>query len=275
MGERSGIEWTNATWNPWHGCIKVSPGCKNCYMYRDKKRFGQNPTQIVRSKTTFRDPLSWKDPRLIFTCSWSDWFLEEADEWRDEAWEIVRFTPHHTYQILTKRPERIHSCLPSDWGAGWENVWLGVSIENQRYIHRKQILQEIPCSVRFISAEPLIGHLNLGSLRMIDWVITGGESGPGAREMILDWARSIREQCLAAHVAYFHKQNGGTSKVNGAWGGRNLDGLTWSQFPSENSQFRTAAVDRNKSIHRAGKSAMPNNSLERTGHARAATSRVA
>lgn len=231
MAEQSLIEWTDATWNPWHGCIKVSPGCKNCYMYRGKERWGRDPRAVVRSRTTFADPLRWSEPRLIFACSWSDWFIKDADPWRAEAWDIIRKTPHHTYQILTKRPERIAQSLPSDWGRGWPNVWLGVSIENQDYTFRKDILCQIPSNIRFISAEPLLGPIDLGPLDGMHWVITGGESGPNARPMHADWARSIRTQCEAANIPYFHKQNGGTSLVSGAWGGRMLDGKTWDGIP--------------------------------------------
>jgi protein gp37 len=232
MGEESLIEWTDATWNPWHGCIKVSPGCKNCYMYRGKERWGGDPRAVVRSSTTFADPLRWPKPHLVFACSWSDWFIEEADPWRAEAWDIIRKTHHHTYQILTKRPERIEQSLPSDWGEGWPNVWLGVSIENQEYGFRKDILCQIPCRIRFISAEPLLGPIDFGSLEDIHWVITGGESGPNARPMRPEWARSIRTQCQAAKIPYFHKQNGGTKMVSGAWGGRILDGKTWDAIPA-------------------------------------------
>src|SRR5689334_23079211 len=161
MGERTNIGWTDATWNPWHGCKKVSPGCKHCYMYRDKERYGQDPTKVVRSKTKFRDPFKWADGRMVFTCSWSDWFIEEADAWRPEAWEIIKATPHHTYQILTKRPERIAGHLPPDWGRGYPNVWLGVSVENQDYVERILRLLAEPAAVHFISAEPLLGPLNL------------------------------------------------------------------------------------------------------------------
>lgn len=231
MAKSSGIEWTDATWNPWHGCIKVSPGCKNCYMYRDKRRFGQEPASVVRSKTTFHDPLTWKSPRFIFTCSWSDWLIESADDWREEAWDIIRRTPHHTYQILTKRPERLLEHLPSDWHDGWANVWLGVSIESQKYISRKHLVEQVPASVRFISAEPLIGPINLGSLADIDWVITGGESGSNPRVMDSKWAISVRDQCLHSGIPYFHKQNGGSKKLNGAWGGRMLGGRTWNEIP--------------------------------------------
>lgn len=231
MGEISKIEWTDATWNPWHGCIKVSPGCKNCYMYRDKKRYGQDPYTVVRSKApTFSAPLKWKDPRMVFTCSWSDFFIEEADEWRAYAWEVIRQTPHHTYQILTKRPERILDNLPHDWPL--KNVWLGVSIESQEQIKRAETLKQVLCYKRFLSLEPLldrvdlcetfgmwwnstmqcfesVGHAINGS-RSIDWVIVGGESGPGFRQINPDWARSIRDQCKAAGVPFFMKQMSGT-----------------------------------------------------------------
>src|SRR3990167_11527130 len=110
MSDKTHINWTEATWNPWHGCIKVSPGCKNCYMYREKNRYGQDPAVVVRSKpATFNAPLKWKEPARVFTCSWSDFFIKQADPWRDEAWDIIYQTPHLTYLILTKRPERIEA----------------------------------------------------------------------------------------------------------------------------------------------------------------------
>jgi protein gp37 len=301
MGEKSAIEWTQNTWNPWQGCRKVSPGCKFCYMYRDKIRYGQDPTIVVRSSpATFNAPLKWKEPALVFTCSWSDWFVEEADSWRDEAWDIIRRTPHLTYQVLTKRPERIANHLPADWGDGYPNVWLGTSVESQKYgMERIPLLQKIPAAVRFLSCEPLLGPVNLSRCTKptdddwemvndleasldedepeefipeneeecdwinygndlvessahkewrswreeragyfalkhdIDWVITGGESG--AKDKIrpanLDWFRSIRDQCQSAGIAYFHKQHGGSNKVNGIWGGRELDGRTHDDMP--------------------------------------------
>ncbi len=136
MGKSTLIEWTNASWNPWRGCHKVSQGCKHCYMFRDQTKYGHDPNVVVRSKTTFNDPLKWTQhvrngaQLKVFTCSWSDWFIKEADPWRDEAWSIIRATPNIIYQILTKRAESIHDCLPEDWGNGWPNVWLGVSVEN-------------------------------------------------------------------------------------------------------------------------------------------------
>lgn len=251
MGKNSAIEWTNNTWNPWQGCVKVSQGCKNCYMYRDKKRYRQDPTTVVRSsRATFNKPLTWKEPALVFTCSWSDFFIEEADGWRDDAWKIIRQTPHLTYQILTKRPENIIDRLPIDWGNGWgngwPNVWLGVSVEMQRYAdERIPILVSIPATVKFLSCEPLLGAIDLqlagfnygrdSHHEYIDWVIAGGESGPNYRPADLEWFRSIRDQCQSANIPFFFKQIGGSSRIDGVWGGRELDGRTWSEMPQERS----------------------------------------
>jgi protein gp37 len=260
MGTTTHINWTEHTWNPWQGCRKVSPGCKFCYMYRDKERYGQDPKKVVRSTpATFNKPLGWKEPARVFTCSWSDWFIEEADAWRDEAWDIIKRTPHLTYQILTKRPERIADHLPADWGEGYLNVWLGVSVESQEYANERiPLLLQAPAQVRFLSCEPLLGPLDLeyircpwcnefeddcpmcmadadgnwiNSLLSINWVITGGESGPKARPAQLEWFKSIRDQCQSNYVAYHHKQHGGWHRVNGEWGGRELDGKTWDELP--------------------------------------------
>jgi len=233
MTIQSAIEWTNDTWNPWQGCLKVSPGCKYCYMYRDKKRYGQDPYAVVRSKPpTFNAPLNKLEGPLVFTCSWSDFFIDVADEWRDDAWDIIRKTPHLTYQILTKRPERIADHLPNDWGSGWDNVWLGVSVETNTQMWRIEVLRSIPAAVRFISAEPLLETITL-DLDGYSWVISGGESGIGDnwRPAELSWFRDIRDQCQVAGVPFFHKQHGGNRKINKAWGGRKLDGRTWDEMP--------------------------------------------
>jgi protein gp37 len=215
MARQTAIEWTDATWNPWMGCEKVSPGCAHCYMYREQRQYGQDPSVVRRSKTRFGEPLRWDQPRMVFTCSWSDWFHPGADDWRDEAWAIVRSTPHLTYQILTKRPELIGERLPADWGSGYPNVWLGVSIENSRFTWRADELREIPAAVRFISAEPLIGSLfeDRGNrrpleLRGVDWVIVGGESGPGSRRLDIRWVEEIAAACDDAAIAFFMKQLG-------------------------------------------------------------------
>lgn len=226
MARISAIEWTEATWNPWHGCTKVSPGCAHCYMYREKKRYGQEPAKVVRSKTTFDAPLKWKEPQLIFTCSWSDFFIEEADPWRDEAWEIIRSTPQHAYQILTKRPQRIAANLPQGWP--FENVCLGVSVENPRFYGRIEMVRKIPAFVRFLSLEPLLAPMPHLPLAGISWVIVGGESGPGCRPMKPEWVRDIRDQCARAGVPFFFKQWGGLRKNIT---GRLFEGRVWDEMP--------------------------------------------
>ncbi|CAN5443705.1 DUF5131 family protein [soil metagenome] len=240
MSEQTKIQWTTASWNPWHGCRKVSDGCKFCYMYRDKSRYGQDPTKVVRSRTTFNQPLKMTEPSLIFTCSWSDWFIEEADAWRGEAWKIIKDTPHHTYQILTKRPENIVHRLPDDWGEGYENVWLGVSVEHQEAAdERIESLLYVKAKTRFLSVEPLLGEVDLTrigetqfsagtncltgkkhrlysedkNLPKIDWVIIGGESGNHHgkfqfRPCELEWIENLVWQCNSADVPVFVKQLG-------------------------------------------------------------------
>lgn len=254
---KTAIAWTDATWNPWYGCRKVSAGCKNCYMFRDMGRYGKDPNIVQRSRTTFNAPLRWKEPAKVFTCSWSDFFIEEADSWRGEAWEIIKKTPHLTYQICTKRPERIAAHLPSDWGTGYPNVWMGATAENQEQLDgRVFFLLKVPAPVHWLSIEPMLGPVDLSKVAMcewyagglieprpgtiggkampaarlrprIDWVIVGGESGPGYRLMDLDWARSIRDQCQSAGVAYFFKQESGPRPGTNAI----LDGKEWHEFP--------------------------------------------
>lgn len=214
----SPIEWTDVTWNPWHGCHKLSDGCKFCYMYRDKMKYGQDAKVVVRGKTTFDYPHKLKDAKKVFTCSWSDFFIEEADVWRDEAWEIIRSTPHLTYQILTKRPERILENLPNDWGDGYDHVWLGVTVENNATRHRLDTLAEIPAKLRFISFEPLLEHLELADYMPIlteyyRWAILGGESGNCTglyryRPSNLEWYEYLVDVCKIAGMAVFVKQLG-------------------------------------------------------------------
>lgn len=221
MAESSKIQWTDATWNCWHGCVKVSTGCKFCYMYRDKERYGQDPTTVLRSKTKFNDPLKWKDPKLIFTCSWSDFFIEQADPWRDKAWEIIKSTPHHTYQILTKRPERIDKCLPDDWddwGEDYKHVWIGVSGEDIKSTeHRLQVLIQSRAMFKFLSAEPLLEPIHTEIiaylLQYINWCIIGGESGSNAgkyryRPCRVPWIQNLIRVCDEQNLPVFVKQLG-------------------------------------------------------------------
>ena len=241
MASTSKIQWTGGTWNPWTGCRKVSPGCKFCYMYRDKERYGKDPKEVIRSKSTFDQPLKWTEPRLIFTCSWSDFFIKDADEWRDDAWDIIRRTPHHTYQILTKRPERVMECLPDDWGDGYPNVWLGVSVENQEmYDARVPMLADIPAAVRFLSLEPLIGPIDVDTKGQylehdIHWVIIGGESGNDTgkyryRRADIKWFTDIITDVLKYGVATFFKQTG--TYVAKKMGLKDRHGGDWDEFPT-------------------------------------------
>ena len=229
MGKKSAIDWTNDTWNPWQGCHKISPGCRNCYMYRDKKRYGNDPAKVVRSApATFRLPYKLKGP-LVFVCSWSDFFIEEADEWRDEAIQIIKDNSNLTFQILTKRPERINIELP-------ENVWLGVTVENQEMADRRiPELLVIPAVRHFISVEPMLNPvflrdewMTIMNLHSINWVIAGCESGPGARTMQTEWARSLKDQCVDAGVPFFLKQMMVAGKLVKM---PELDGQVWDQMP--------------------------------------------
>lgn len=247
MGKDSKIDWCDHTWNPWQGCHKVGPGCANCYMYREKTRYGQDPDVVIRSASkTFNAPFLWRHPALVFSCSWTDFFIEEADPWRNEAWDIIRQTPWLTYQILTKRPERILEHLPDDWGKGWNHVWLGISAESQPWLMERWLhLKQVPARLYWLSIEPMLKPMDIRSYiapprplvsagwPTISWVITGGESGPKdkIRLVDLDSFRSIRDQCLMFDIPYFHKQHGGHRKIDGVWGGRVLDGRTWDQLP--------------------------------------------
>ena len=234
MAKNTGISWADHTWNPWQGCRKVSPGCLNCYMYRDKKRYGQDPETVVRSKpSTFNAPLHWKEQARVFVCSWSDFFIEDADEWREEAWEIMRATPHLTYMLLTKRPENIKGRLPMAYeafGGGWPlpNVWLGVTAKNQEMANKRLavLLFDVPAVKRFVSVEPMVGPVDLGhalckawsdgGLTMgnyLDWVIVGGESGPNARDMDPMWALHLKEQCADTNTPFFMKQMSGKTPI--------------------------------------------------------------
>ncbi len=241
MGKNSGIEWTDHTWNPWYGCQKVSPGCKHCYAERDMQRHGRDFNTVTRASTVFDAPLRWQDRAFVFTCSWSDFFIEKADEWRDEAWEIIRKTPHLTYQILTKRPDNIHSRLPEDWGEGYPNVWLGTSIESHAQRFRADELLRYKAAKHFLSMEPLLGPVDIQAYLIhdngspgdrIDWVIAGGESGSGFRNCKADWIRKIQLSCQLEGVPFFFKQWGGTSRIDGVWGGNELDGKTYEEMPS-------------------------------------------
>jgi protein gp37 len=243
MGDRSSIEWTEATWNPTTGCDRTSPGCDNCYALTLAKRLkamgvakyqsdGDPRTSGPGFKLTLHDevldqPRRWKQPRTVFVNSMSDLFHSEVPvEFIRNVFDIIANTPQHQYQILTKRSKRLVAVASLlDWP---DNLWMGVSVESDRYRFRIDHLRQVPAAVKFLSCEPLLGPLHNINLNEIDWVIAGGESGPGARQMLLPWISDIRDQCRAADVQFFFKQWGGrTPKA----GGRQLDGRTWDEMP--------------------------------------------
>lgn len=214
------------------GCEKVSPACAHCYAEREMTRYGRDFGKVTRaSDATFYAPLKWKEPRRIFTCSWSDFFIEGADNWRPDAWRVIESTPRHTYQILTKRPENFIGRTPAfPIVQEFPNVWVGVSVENRRFYHRIAKLREWDApAVRFLSIEPLLGPMPDLPLDGVAWVIVGGESGAAFRPLNLDWVRQIRDQCVERNVAFFFKQK---SAFFPKREDRLLDGKEWSEFPA-------------------------------------------
>lgn len=223
MGEVTGIEWCDHTFNPWVGCARVSAGCDNCYAETWARRFNRPQLwaggRVETSEPGWRKPLAWDRKaalcgarRRVFCASLADVFDNQADpDWRARLWRLIRVTPHLDWLLLTKRPQNIPAMLPADWGAdGWPNVWLGVTAENQTEAERRvPLLLKVPAPVRFVSCEPLLGRVDLSAfLPGLDWVICGGETGQRARGMHPAWARSLRDQCAAASVPFFFKQWG-------------------------------------------------------------------
>ena len=231
MGKDSSIEWTTHTQNFWVGCRKVSSGCLNCYMFREQERYGNDPTLIRRtSDKTFYAPLAWKEPAYVFTCSWSDFFLEDADGWRDDAWNIIKQTPHLTYQILTKRPHNIEGRLPKDWGNGYPNVWLGVSVEDPKNLWRIEELYKYPAALYFVSHEPLLKPHFLERYAPLGWAIIGGESGSDARPMNLDGVLEMIEEFHAYGIPVFVKQLGTAWAKEHPWA-KDWKGADISEWP--------------------------------------------
>ena len=234
MATNSPIEWTDATWNPVTGCSKISPGCKHCYaekMANRLKAMGQanyrNGFELTLQRQMLELPLHWKTPKRIFVNSMSDLFHVDVPlSYIKQVFEVMRRAHWHQFQVLTKRAERIEELSTQ---LNWEpNIWMGVSVENQKYAYRIDHLRKTGAHVKFLSIEPLIGPVGKLNLRGIDWVIVGGESGPGARPMDENWVTGIRDQCQKANVAFFFKQWGGVQKKKT---GRELDGRTWDEMP--------------------------------------------
>jgi protein gp37 len=235
MAQTSQIEWTDATWNPVTGCTKISPGCKHCYAERMAKRLQamgqpryQNGFDVTLQSDTLNQPFQWKMPRKIFVNSMSDLFHEQVPySYISRIFDVMNNSSRHVFQILTKRSERLAELGHKlHWSS---NIWIGVSVENQQYTYRIADLRGVPASVRFLSLEPLIGPINILSLRGIHWVIAGGESGPRSRSVKPEWIREIRDRCIHDQVPFFFKQWGGVRKSRT---GRILDGKTWDQFPA-------------------------------------------
>ena len=256
MSSTSKIDWTDATWNPCSGCTKMSPGCDNCYAIRNAKRMAGNPHPAVQAAyrglvtgsgsnldwngtvRTLPDrldaPLHWRKPRMVFVNSLSDLFHKDVpEEFIAQVFATMEQANWHQFQVLTKRSSRLRdlsAALP--WP---DNVWAGVSIENNQYLFRADDLRATGAKVKFLSLEPLLGPLPDLNLAGIDWVIVGGESGPKARQMKAEWARDIRDQCVAAGVPFFFKQWGCYDENGGRVGkkkaGRLLDGRQWDEMP--------------------------------------------
>ena len=230
----SHIEWTDSTWNPVTGCTKISAGCKHCYAERMAKRLqamGQpnyrNGFRLTLQEHMLELPLRWRRPQRIFVNSMSDLFhVDVPDDYIRRVFDVMNRASWHQFQVLTKRGDRLSQLAPDlPWS---DNIWMGVSVENSRVQNRIDQLRQIDANVKFLSLEPLIGPLPKLDLAGIDWVIVGGESGPGARPMKIEWVRQIKNQCTEQDVAFFFKQWGGVQKSRT---GRELDGETWNGYP--------------------------------------------
>ena len=234
MATQSAIEWTESTWNPVTGCTKTSAGCTHCYaerMARRLKAMGQSNYadgfRVTTHEHALELPLTWKRPQMIFVNSMSDLFHRKVPtQFIRRIFDVMNAADWHTYQVLTKRSERLRDLSPElPWAP---HIWMGVTVENGDYISRIDDLRGTGATTKFLSLEPLLGPIPNLDLDGIDWVIVGGESGPRARPMHPDWARGIRDRCMASGVPFFFKQWGGTNKKKA---GRVLDGETWSQMP--------------------------------------------
>lgn len=228
------IEWTEATWNPTSGCTKISSGCKNCYAERMSKRLQAMGVEKYKDGFELRmhpdvlnEPYSWRNPRTVFVNSMSDLFHEDMPfEYIEKVFKVMNDNPIHTFQVLTKRAEILSQYADRlNWT---KNIWMGVTVENQDNISRVDFLGRVKANVRFLSIEPLLSRIENLNLENIDWVIVGGESGPGARRMDESWVIEIKEQCVNQSTPFFFKQWGGTNKKKN---GRLLEGQIWDEMP--------------------------------------------
>ena len=245
MATNSSIEWTDTTWNPLTGCTKISPGCKNCYAERMSRRLKAmgvanyaDGFKLTLHEHMLNQPLSWRAPRRVFVNSMSDLFHKDVPvAFIQRVFAVMREASQHRFQVLTKRADRVAELSAEiEWPS---NVWMGVSVENSDYTARIDHLRSTGAAVKFLSVEPLLGPLPSLNLSGIDWVIVGGESGPGSRPMKQEWVTEIRDQCAASGVAFFFKQWGG---VNKSKTGRELDGQTWDEMPHRADVHRDRRV---------------------------------
>lgn len=239
MATNSPIEWTESTWNPVTGCNKISPGCKNCYAERLAKRLkamGQknykNGFRLTLQPQMLELPLRWKKPQTIFVNSMSDLFHKNVPlEYIQQVFDVMKRAHWHRFQVLTKRSSRLAELSPFlEWSP---NVWMGVSVESQKYVYRIDNLRRTGAAIKFLSLEPLLGALKNLDLSEMDWAIVGGESGYGARPILEEWVTEIRQQCQNQNIAFFFKQWGGTNKKKT---GRLLEGRTWDEMPEEKAR---------------------------------------
>lgn len=234
MATRSAIEWTESTWNPVTGCTKISAGCLNCYAERMSRRLSamgqpryKNGFRLTLHPSVLPEPYRWKTPRKVFVNSMSDLFHEKVPvEFMQEVFAVMNENTHHIFQILTKRSQRLRQLDPVlDWS---DNIWMGITIESSDYLYRADDLRAVNAAVKFLSLEPLLGPMPDLDLHGIDWVIVGGESGPGARPMLEGWILQIKEKCETAEIPFFFKQWGGVNKKKT---GRILQDKTWDNYP--------------------------------------------
>lgn len=248
MSESSSIEWTDATWNPVRGCVKVSPGCKHCYAETFAERFRGVPGHPYEQGFDLRlvpeklaEPLKWASPKAVFVNSMSDLFQTGVpDEYVERVVRVMRMADWHTYQVLTKRADRMREMLADQLksAAGDRHIWWGVSVEDRKFgLPRLEALRETSAAMRFLSVEPLLEDLGEINLEGIDWVIVGGESGHGARPMKQEWVLNVRRQCEAARIPFFFKQWGGIQKSKA---GRLLDGKTFDEMPARSTAVMPA-----------------------------------
>jgi len=258
MSDQSKIEWTDATWNPVRGCTKISPGCAHCYAQTFAERFRGVPGHPFEQGFDLRlvpeklgEPLRWSGSKRVFVNSMSDLFHPQVpDRYIAQVARVMRLADWHTFQVLTKRPERMVALLKDGLSttATKTHIWWGVSVEDRRHgLPRIDLLRAAPVAVRFLSVEPLLEDLGTLDLQSISWVIVGGESGAGARPMQREWVRSIRDQCAAAGVPFFFKQWGGVRKADT---GRELDGSFWDELPVLNNNPVPSLADRRRTLAR-------------------------